>query len=229
MNARMVPMNALYPNPDNPPSRLRGIEDLAESIKLYGVLQPLIVTPRQRGGLTIIDGRRRYAAADLAGRQAVPCVAAKAATRTDQLLLILAAGLGERLTPLEEAQVMGDLRAAGVKFTDIARRTGRSLSTVRERLQLLHTPSEVQDMVAAGTLTATAAAQLARQTATTGSGTVATRAPARPAWFTKSHPMARLVRETCTHRDTRKVVGGVGCGQCWQDVIVADARGEVRA
>jgi ribosomal protein L34E len=41
--------------------------------------------------------------------------------------------------------------------------------------------------------------------------------------------MARLVRETCTHRDTRKVVGGVGCGQCWQDVIVADARGEVRA
>lgn len=88
---------------------------------------------------------------------------------------------------------------------------------------------ETKARLAAGTLTATAAAQLARQTATTGSGTVATRAPARPAWFTKSHPLARLVRETCTHRDTRKVVGGVGCGQCWQNVIVADARREVRA
>lgn len=226
MTARLVPMNALYPNPDNPESRLRGIEELTASIRLYGVLNPLIVTPRQRGGLLILDGGRRYAAAERAGLQAVPCVAAKTATRADRLLLILAVGLGERLSPLEEARLMADLRSEGMAFADVARRSGRSMTTVRERLRLLEAPPEVQKMVAAGTLSVSAASELARQTATTGSGAVAARTPARPAWFTRAHPLAGEVRQACTHRDTRKVVGGAGCGQCWEQAIVDHARQE---
>jgi hypothetical protein len=64
----------------------------------------------------------------------------------------------------------------------------------------------------------TAAVDLARGVDAGQTRTVATKA-ARPAWFTSTHRLAGAVREACTHRDARQVVGGVGCGQCWERAI----------
>ncbi len=229
LQAVIVPLERLHPNPDNPASRLRGIEELAASIKAVGILQPLVITRSSDARLTIVDGQRRYTAAGRAGLTVVPCMLSGARTRAELTIVMMAAGLGERLTPLEEAHACTTLRAEGMTIMEIVAATGRSATTVRDRLLLAGLPTQVQDMVTAGTMAATAATELARQTTTTGSGTVTKRIPSRPGWFTATHPLAGEVRDRCEHREVRSMLGGVGCGQCWEATITDHARQEVHA
>ena len=74
--ASELPVHLLYPNPHQPRARVReeGLDDLAQSIRAQGVIEPLVVRPRPAGGYEIIAGERRWRAAERAGLASVPVV-----------------------------------------------------------------------------------------------------------------------------------------------------------
>jgi ParB family chromosome partitioning protein len=215
-----IPLEQLHPNPRNVRDDLGNLDELTASIRAVGLLQPLVVTKRAGGGWTIVDGHRRYQAALIAGAKALPCVARRDAG--DETAVMLAAAMHKQLTPLEQARAFDALRRRGLGVADIAARTGYTTATVRGRLDLLGLPVEARRMLERGQLTVTDATELARQVRAAGAGS--TRAAVkRSAWFTKSHRLAAVVAESCTHGDDRTLVGGVGCGQCWEAAIRDDA------
>ncbi len=81
-------------------------------------------------------------------------------------------------------------------------------------------------MVADGTLNLGQAATLAKQVRAKRSGS-APLAGARSAYLTSAHRLASVVRDACTHGETRTLIGGVGCGQCWEQSIQGEVRGDV--
>lgn len=109
----------------------------------------------------------------------------------------------------------------------IAERTGYSVRTVTDSLRLLSLPPDAQRLLADGMLGVGEATELAKQVATKGSGEV-TRNHAANGWFNPGHALAAAARRSCTHRDevprTRKIVGDIACGPCWESVIRADER-----
>lgn len=215
MSAGLIPIENLYPNPANIRADLGDLSELAASIRAVGLLQPLVVTPRPRGGgFVVIDGHRRLGASKLAGARAVPCMAAKAAEDDQQVALMLAAAMHKELAPLEQAEAFRSLRNRGLTVTEIARRTGYSPATVNARLALTSLPAEARDMVKHGEITVTQALNLAR------TGTTHTK---KTAYLTAKHRLAARVRELCAHGSIRTLVGGVGCGQCWEEAIREEA------
>src|SRR5205807_3383436 len=73
---RELPVDEIQPNPDQPRQRIDpdGLASLAESLKARGVLQPVLVRPRDPGGYELIAGERRWRAARLAGLQTIPAI-----------------------------------------------------------------------------------------------------------------------------------------------------------
>ena len=129
------------------------LADMAESIKQYGVLQPLIVVPHD-GDYMIIAGERRWRASKLAGLAAVPAI-----VRTLQDLERLEIALIENvqrvdLSALEQAESIEYLhRNFGTSYTDIAKRLGKGNSTVVNIVRLLGLPDPAKDSLRAGEIT----------------------------------------------------------------------------
>ncbi|WP_030526622.1 ParB/RepB/Spo0J family partition protein [Phycicoccus jejuensis] len=199
------------------------VEDLAASIRVQGILQPLIVN-ETGGRLVVTDGHRRLAAARLAQVPVLPCLVTTGRGKRDVVATMLATAMHKELTPLEQARAFRQLRNEGMVSVDIARATGYSAALVKARLLLLELPREAQDMVEDSTLTLRDATTLAKQVKAKRTGTVGTNA-GRSAWFTRSHPLAASI--TCDHGDRRTIVGAVACGQCWEETIRAHERGEL--
>ncbi|MBW0254420.1 MULTISPECIES: ParB/RepB/Spo0J family partition protein [unclassified Cellulomonas] len=219
-----LPIDRIVPNPENIRSQLRGMDELVAAVREVGILHPITVTPRADGRFRIIDGHRRYEAARRVGLQVIPVIARRTRTGIDHTFLMLIAALHDPLTPLEEAAAFAKLRDAGVPFVDIARKSGRSAGTVRDRLALLRLPEEARAMLDDGRLPLSSAVDLARGVTTGTPRAVPARTDGRrTGWFTKTHRLADAVRAACTHRGTRQMVGGIGCGQCWEDAITEDA------
>lgn|GEM_PF-1381937 len=216
-----IPVDQIHPNPANVRTSLGNLDELAASLRAVGLLQPLVVTRRPAGGWTIVDGHRRYQAALRAGVKALPCVARRDGDDGANTAVMLAAAMHKQLSPLEQADAFARLRRRGMSPATIAARTGYSAATVRARLALLDLPAEARALVETGELSTTDATLLARQVRRTGAGTART-VQRRAGWLTTSHPLANAVRTACTHAEGRIVVGGVGCGQCWEDAIRGD-------
>lgn len=222
-----IPIENLHPHSRNIRADARAeLDELAASIRSVGVLQPLLIQ-RENGRLVIIDGHRRYHAARRAGLPTLPCLPAATGGRRTQVELMLTSAMSSRLKPMDMARAFTTLRDdLGIDVAEIAKRTGYSSATVRDRLALLALPKEAQHMVAAGELTATDATQLARQVRSTRSdsrrdGVVP--GARRQGWFTNQHALAATIKAACTHRTERVMVGGVGCGQCWEHAITERA------
>ncbi len=153
-----VLVEKLEPNRFQPRSHFdeSGLEDLAESIKAQGVVQPIVVTPKGEDHYTIIAGERRWRASQKAGLKLVPVVVRE--VNDDQQLLEMA--LVENiqradLNPVEEAEAY---RTLGESFElsqeEIAKRVGKGRTTITNFLRLLRLPQEVQDLMREGRLTA---------------------------------------------------------------------------
>lgn len=153
-----IPIDRLRPNPQQPRHRFdpESLEELAASIRLHGVLQPLLVSEEPRDRYTVITGERRWRAARLAGLATVPAVIREHLKDSEQLELALVENLQRRdLTPLEESRAFDHLRSSlGLSQQEIADRVGMDRSTVANALRLLKLPSEVQEMVELGELSA---------------------------------------------------------------------------
>lgn len=215
MSAGLISVEQLYPNPANIRAELGDVAELAASIRAVGLLQPLVVTPRARGGgFVVIDGHRRLAAAKQAGAKALPCMAAKASDGDQQVTLMLAAAMHKELDPLEQAEAFRTLRTRGLTVAEIGRRTGYSTATVNARLALTSLPAAARDMVRHREITVTQATSLAR------TGTTHTK---KSQYLTAKHRLATRVRELCAHGPIRSLVGGIGCGQCWEEAIREEA------
>jgi len=151
-----LPVDAIHPNPRQPRKRFDGEAGtgLAESIRAQGVIQPLLVRPRDAGGYEIVAGERRWRAAREAGRQTVPAVVREADDRDTLLLGLVENVAREQLTPVEEARAYAVLiDEFSLSLGEVAERVGRSKPSVSNRIRLLELPDDVLGMVERGQLT----------------------------------------------------------------------------
>jgi ParB/RepB/Spo0J family partition protein len=151
-----VPIGWITPNPANPRKHFdqTALEELAESIKQVGILEPLVVVwaekPTPEGEhmkFRLVAGERRWRAAQLAGLEKVPIVK-KDLTPKQELEVMLIENLQRAdLDPLEEAQAYANALAQGYTQTELAEKLGISQSQVANRIRLLKLPAEVQDLI----------------------------------------------------------------------------------
>ncbi len=139
---RMIPVDQIRPNPDQPRKALGDLRELTESIREKGVLEPLLVrfVPREEC-YYIISGERRYHASRAAGLREVPCIE-KMADDAETLEIALIENLQRKdLTPFEEADGLYRL-AQQFDYTheDVAKKIGRARNSVSETLSLLDIP-----------------------------------------------------------------------------------------
>jgi ParB family chromosome partitioning protein len=150
-----LPVEAIHANPKQPRKRFDGEAGtgLAESVRRQGVIQPLIVRPRDAGGYEIIAGERRWRAAREAGLATVPAVV-RASDDRDTLLLGLIENVArEQLTPVEEARACAVLiDEFSLSLGEVAERVGRSKPSVSNRIRLLDLPDDVLGMLERGQL-----------------------------------------------------------------------------
>ena len=210
----------LKSNRANIREHLDGIDELAASIRSNGILQPLIVND-VAGDLIVTDGHRRLEAAKRAQVPIIPCLVTIDAQERQVITTMLAAAMHKELTPIEQGRAFQRLRGQGVSVPEIARTTGYSASVVSNRLLLLDLPTAALAMVEEGRLAIGQATDLAKQVKARRSGSVAAKANKRD-WFLSSHTLSGKV--ICHHHDTHRMLGGIGCGQCWERTIRADER-----
>ena len=148
---RYISLNQIRPNPQQPRRSFdeNSLSELAESIRRYGILQPLTVR-RQGTGYELVAGERRLRAAAMAGLREVPCLVAQVGEE-DLALLALMENLQRRdLDCWEEAEALSRLIARyGLSQEETARRLGRSQPAVANKLRLLRLP-ELRAAVFAG-------------------------------------------------------------------------------
>ena len=133
---RMIPVDQIRPNPDQPRKAIGDLRELTDSIREKGVLEPLLVrfVPRE-DCYYIISGERRYHASRAAGLNEVPCIE-KVADDAETLEIGLIENIQRKdLTPFEEADGLHRL-ATQFEYTheDVARKIGRARSSVTETL-----------------------------------------------------------------------------------------------
>lgn len=153
-----VAVDRLQANRQQPRTRFAddGLDELAESIRAQGVIQPLIVSDLGDGAYEIVAGERRWLAARRAGLSEVPVVVREAVGDREMLELALVENLQRiDLDALEEAQAFHSLAAEhGLSHEEIGRRVGRSRPAVSNSLRLLQLPAEIQELLRDGRLTA---------------------------------------------------------------------------
>jgi ParB family chromosome partitioning protein len=143
---RMIPVDKIRPNPDQPRKALGELRELTDSIKEKGVLEPLLVRFMPRDDCYhIISGERRYHASRAAGLREVPCIE-KIADDAETLELALIENLQRKdLTPFEEADGLQRL-AEQFDYThdDIAKKIAKARSSVTETMSLRVIPENVR-------------------------------------------------------------------------------------
>jgi len=154
-----LPVTSLRPNRFQPRVHFdeSAIEELAESIKTQGVIQPLVVAPDPEGeGWVIVAGERRWRASRRAGLETVPVVIRAVAGDRELLELALVENLQRSdLNPLEEAEAYLALQEKfALSQEEIATRVGKARTTITNALRLLRLPDEVRDLLRGGHLSA---------------------------------------------------------------------------
>ncbi|WP_372699390.1 ParB/RepB/Spo0J family partition protein [Arthrobacter sp. JSM 101049] len=142
------------------------IDELADSIRAQGILQPLTVAPHPtlEGDYTVIAGHRRLAAAKRAGLSYLPVVINhNLVSKADQITAMLVENLQRAdISSIEEAKAYQQLELEGLNLNKIAKATGRARKTVVERLKLTRLSEETQAKVAAHQVTIEKALDIAR-------------------------------------------------------------------
>ena len=154
---QMIAVDQIRPSRQQVRSRFEAepLGELAESIRLHGVLQPLLVRPLS-DGYELIAGERRWRAARLAGLQAVPAVVRSDAANDSQLVLGLIENLQRTdLDSIEEARGLRRLiEEFGLTHEEVADRLGKHRVSVTQSLRLLGGCAAVQSAVASGVISA---------------------------------------------------------------------------
>ncbi len=146
-------INDIEPNRDQPRKHFdeAALSELADSIALHGVIQPLLVRPISDGGYQLIAGERRWRASRLAGLTEVPVVI-REMTDSEAMELALIENLQrEDLNPIEEAEGYKLLMDTySLTQEEAAERVGKSRPAVANAMRLLSLPKEVLDLIKEG-------------------------------------------------------------------------------
>lgn len=143
---RLVPIEQIEPNPDQPRQLMGDLSELMASIAEKGIIEPLIV--RQRGSrFQIIAGERRYQASIQVGLRELPVVI-RDVDDGEVIELALIENIQRKdLTPFEEAEALQSLaKTSHYTHEDLARRLGKSRTAITESLSLAEMPDEVRNL-----------------------------------------------------------------------------------
>ncbi len=144
---RRISIELIDPNPDQPRVEIGDLSELILSIKERGVLEPLLVTPSAlKGRWMIIAGERRWRAARAAGLREVPCIELDVDEQGVAEIALIENMQRKDLTPWEEADGLAALcQRYGYTHEEVARKVGKSRSTVTEALSLAAIPEEIRE------------------------------------------------------------------------------------
>ncbi len=148
-------LNDIKPN-DNQPRKVfhsEKIEDLANSIKEHGVIQPIVVRKTDLG-YEIVAGERRWRAAREAGLKEVPCIIRELSDEQNMLFAIIENMQREDLNPIEEAEGLEKMiETFGLTQEEVSKSVGKSRPYITNLLRLLKLPKEIQEMISNGDIT----------------------------------------------------------------------------
>ena len=151
-----LPLTKIERNPNQPRKKFdqQALEELAESIRLHGVITPITVRHGEKDGYyQIIAGERRWRAARLAGLKEIPAMVLEASEGEVMELALIENLQRQDLNPIEEAEGYDRLiQQFGLTQEEVANRVVKSRSAVANALRLLGLPDEVRTMVADGKL-----------------------------------------------------------------------------
>jgi ParB family chromosome partitioning protein len=153
---RMIAVDKLDPNPEQPRVEFGDLSELTASIAEKGVLEPLLVKPmRLTGRWLIIAGERRWRAAQLAGLKELPCVEMEVDDGSVAEIALIENMQRKDLTVWEEADGLMSLCARfGYTHEEVARKVGKSRSTVTEALSIATLPADVRAICTAADISA---------------------------------------------------------------------------
>jgi ParB family chromosome partitioning protein len=149
-------LSEIEPNKDQPRRTFEqeALDDLADSIRRYGLLQPLVVRPMQVG-YQLVAGERRWRASRIAGLTEVPVVIRDLSDEETAEIALVENLQREDLNPVEEAAGYKALmKDFGLTQDEVAERVGKSRSAVANAVRLLGLPTEILDLVEKGKISA---------------------------------------------------------------------------
>jgi ParB family chromosome partitioning protein len=151
-----IPISDVVPNPDQPRKAFReeSLDELAESIREKGIIQPIIAEKADEGMYRIIAGERRYRAAKKAQLEHIPVII-RSFTKEEKLEIALIENVQrDDLTPIEEAQAYHHLmQVTGINQEEVAQRVGKKRSTIANSLRLLKMPDDMRTALSEGKIT----------------------------------------------------------------------------
>jgi len=151
-----IDVDKIEPNPEQPRKRFQQnvLQELSETIKNVGVIEPIIVR-KENDKYILISGERRWRATKLAGFKKIPAIVKNVDEIKSAELSIIENIQREDLTPIEEARAYERLiKLTNINIKEVAERVGKDRSTISNLLRLLKLPEEIQQLVEEKKLTA---------------------------------------------------------------------------
>ena len=150
-----IPIDNIDANPYQTRRRINepALEELADSIRTSGVVQPVVLRPAANGRFQIVAGERRWLASKRAGRTTIPAVVRQISNEQAMEITIIENLQREDLNPVEQAHAFERLsREFGLTQEQIAVRTGKDRASIANFIRLLKLPETVQNALESGTL-----------------------------------------------------------------------------
>jgi len=152
-----LPINEIIPNKEQPRKTFdeEALQELADSIRQHGVLQPLLVRPMTTGGYQLVAGERRWRASRLAELKEVPVIIKELSDTEAMEIAIIENLQREDLNPIEEAEGLQALiDKCDYTQEQVAVSVGKSRPAIANSLRLLRLPVEVREMTKNGDISA---------------------------------------------------------------------------
>jgi ParB/RepB/Spo0J family partition protein len=237
---KLVPINDLHDDPDNPRKTYRNIMPLAASIKVEGLLEPINARIDSEGKLIIMWGHRRLRAIRMLSQdpdvgkdwQYAPTIIRYGVKDSSVLAKqLIENSHRDDLDPIEEARgiryYMREHRLGS--YAEAAQKLGHSLAFVAGRVALLDLDQEDQEKVSERKMPITEGIAKARKQSGKTRVSKIQREGREPAHFSDEHFLAGRAASRCNAARTRgethrPIIGNVACGSCWEVVIRLDAR-----
>jgi ParB family chromosome partitioning protein len=154
-SAQEIPIESIDPNPYQTRRRINeaALEELAESIRASGVVQPVVLRPAANGRFQLVAGERRWHASKRAGKTTIPAVVRQISNEQAMEITIIENLQREDLNPVEQARAFERLsREFGMTQEQIASRTGKDRASIANFIRLLKLPEEIQNALEGGAL-----------------------------------------------------------------------------
>jgi ParB family transcriptional regulator, chromosome partitioning protein len=191
-----LPLSAVAPNPDQPRKVFsrEPLEELADSIRSLGVVEPIVVRPAGDGWM-IVAGERRWRAATMAGLTTIPAIVRDELDDHDAFVLSMVENvLRKDMNPVEEADGYAKLLEGGLTIDELATRLGKRAAAIKSALTLRTLEPGIRDMVAKGHVTAWDGTRLATLS-----------------WNGQARALNLIVKGGLTGNDRDRVIGQVWC------------------